>query len=63
MPLYGMTLEEFKPEKLNYCFKVTTPLKSLILQAKDELEMHTWLNTCLKHKLIIEDSINNISFD
>lgn len=61
MPLYGTKFEEIQPDKYKYCLKVETPTQTIILQAPNEIEFMSWLNTLLKNKIIMEDSINSIT--
>jgi len=65
IPLYKCTLEEYQPDaEQTTCtqFQMTTSgkNKSHIFRAKDEQEMHEWLNAILKHKFFIEQIIDDI---
>lgn len=53
IPLSQCTFEEYKPERLDFCFELFNPLKRIVLRAQSEIEMHEWLNVLLKHKLIV----------
>jgi hypothetical protein len=46
---------EYKTKKDNdFCFFVKNPIKSFILRATSEWELHSWLNMFLRHKLLME---------
>lgn len=62
MSLYKSTLKEYKPTDHNCRSFVLTSKsgKSLYLRAKSDAEMHEYLNTILRQKVIAEDAINPI---
>eukprot|EP01119_Soliformovum_irregulare_P003994 TRINITY_DN1500_c0_g1_i6.p1 TRINITY_DN1500_c0_g1~~TRINITY_DN1500_c0_g1_i6.p1 ORF type:complete len:781 (-),score=204.86 TRINITY_DN1500_c0_g1_i6:92-2434(-) len=60
-PLYKALLEEYNPESNPACFKITALGKTIILRASDEQEMHHWLNTILRQKIMIEETVNAIT--
>jgi len=58
--LYKCTLEEDKEcEKEYWSFKITSRKRTLALRTKNEFEMHDWLNSIQKHKLLIEQIIDS----
>lgn len=60
--LYKCVIEEYNPESSNNCFRVTpTTGKNIVLRAKNEQEMHKWLNSIIRQKVEIEDVIDCIS--
>ena len=62
LPLYHAKLEEYQPNKYDRCFEIIDAKgkEKWILRAKDQEEMHTWLNSIVKEKVLIEDSIDSI---
>jgi hypothetical protein len=63
IPLYKCTLQEYKTEnadELSNQFQILSKTKSIILRTANEEEMHEWLNAILKHKIMIEQIINDI---
>jgi hypothetical protein len=66
IPLYHC---EFAPYEMSSskdairAFCITTyQNESIILAAKDEMEMHRWLNCMLRQRIVIEEAIDMISF-
>jgi hypothetical protein len=64
-PLYHVKLQEFNdPNNVDadtvFQFQITTKQKTMTLRAQSEEEFHSWLNAILKHKLLIEQIIDNI---
>jgi len=72
--LYKCHLEEYDPKHKQNCF-MATPLhessslsifkwaSGVVFQAKDEMDMHEWLNEVVKQKVMIEDIIDNFEVD
>jgi hypothetical protein len=62
-PLYRCILEEYNPENSensNHQFQISTKQRSMILRAHTEEEMHDWLNSILKQKILVEQTIDSI---
>jgi len=64
IPLYDCTLEPIPTTADRFAFELASPDsgKKVILSCLDEIECQIWLNSILKQKLMIEESINLISF-
>jgi len=64
VPLYDCDFSSHQSSSHEYCFKIsgTDHKKEVIMAASSDLEMQSWLNAILKHKIIIEEEINAISF-
>lgn len=63
LALFGAQLSEYMPHKYDRCFQVLSPARPKdihILRAPTVEDMHIWLNAILKHKILIEESINSI---
>jgi len=63
VPLYKCVLEEYADPTTgenNRHFKIVTKLKTIVLRADSEEDMQLWLNSILKHKLAIEQIIDDI---
>ena len=62
-PLYKAELTEYRPQKTEgRCFQVrdAKQTQTIVLRARDEEEMHHWLNNILKQKVLIEETIDSI---
>ncbi len=63
VPLFGAQLSEYMPHKYDRCFQISSPARPKelhVLRAPTVEDMHVWLNAILKHKIVIEESINSI---
>lgn len=64
LALYGCTFSEHMesedPLQVNQFQITTTTKKTIVLKASSETEMHEWLNTMLKQKIMIERIIDAI---
>ena len=58
-PLYHCTLEDY-PRDPN-SFQIISTTGSVVFQAVDDVEMASWLNCVLRHKIAIEYAIDSIS--
>ncbi|KAH3763586.1 Calponin homology (CH) domain protein [Pelomyxa schiedti] len=60
--LYNSELHEYEPDEIDFAFEIVsrTPegrIKSIVLRGTAVEEMHSWLNSLIKQKLAIEESI------
>lgn len=62
--LYNALLSEYQPHKYPSSFQISSSREkeSLVLRASSLEEMHEWLNAIQKQKLVIEETVNSISF-
>lgn len=68
IPLFHCDFAPFEMDPTNkkaairaFCITTHTGEK-VVLCAKDEMEMHKWLNCMLRQRIVIEEAINTISF-
>lgn len=59
--IYDSVFGEYKPERGLPTFQISSEEKNLIFKAGSTTEMHLWLNEILRQKIIIEDSLKNIT--
>jgi len=46
-----------------YCFQIMSPTRNIIVRTNSAEQMHTWLNSILKQKVIVEEIIDNIALE
>jgi hypothetical protein len=62
LALYRAELSEHDPEHIEFAFEIRTftdqKTHTLVLRAQSDEEMHSWLNSLIKQKLAIEQTID-----